>query len=431
MIKCGHCGNANESFFKFCLKCGSDLSGAVAAQGPAPVKRPTPVAAPTPARPRPALVQDTVQDTAEMAREREAYMKEAVARDAPAKPAPRKPAPKAEPSKAARIDAPKPAARAAPQPEPKAEAPADTLPPTAKGPAPAPYAPEPAPAPLSSRPEAGMLTETAMEAPPKATSTRRCPGCGAPVETSHTFCGQCGYRFDAGPAPRGDTRAGPAAAHKPRATAKAHLIVINEDGTDGESHALFDGTNRIGRREGTVVFANDTFLSDHHADVIISGGTVTVVDRGSVNGTFVRITEPVLVEHGDTFRLGQELLRYEDIEKAEGAMHTRSDSTELVGAPVPEGVWGRLVQVMGPAINGNAWLLRGRFVTLGRERGDIKFPGDGYISGRHATLTRKNDQLFLEDMESSNGTYVRLKHEAAVYDGDLLLMGQQLFRLSI
>ena len=42
-----------------------------------------------------------------------------------------------------------------------------------------------------------------------------------------------------------------------------------------------------------------------------------------------------------------------------------------------------------------------------------------------------NGQLYLTDIGSSNGTFVRINGETDVIDGDILLMGQQLFRISM
>ncbi len=67
---------------------------------------------------------------------------------------------------------------------------------------------------------------------------------------------------------------------------------------------------------------------------------------------------------------------------------------------------------------------------LGRERGDILFPEDGYVSGLHCRLSWDGQKLFLTDLGSSNGTFQRIA-EADLRSGDVLLMGQQLFRVSL
>lgn len=65
---------------------------------------------------------------------------------------------------------------------------------------------------------------------------------------------------------------------------------------------------------------------------------------------------------------------------------------------------------------------------LGRERGDVLFPEDGYVSGLHCRVSLEGDKMMLTDVGSSNGSYIRLRAENPVKSGGLVLMGQQLFR---
>ena len=65
---------------------------------------------------------------------------------------------------------------------------------------------------------------------------------------------------------------------------------------------------------------------------------------------------------------------------------------------------GRLALVIGRDTTGNAFPVPERGVHLGRERGDINFPDDGYVSGLHARITLRDGRVFLSDLGSSNGT---------------------------
>ncbi|HEY1587373.1 MAG TPA: FHA domain-containing protein, partial [Polyangia bacterium] len=55
---------------------------------------------------------------------------------------------------------------------------------------------------------------------------------------------------------------------------------------------------------------------------------------------------------------------------------------------------------------------------------------DGYVSGQHARVSLRDERVYLEDLNSSNGTFVRVRGERAVGPGAAILMGQQLFRIS-
>ena len=72
----------------------------------------------------------------------------------------------------------------------------------------------------------------------------------------------------------------------------------------------------IGRESGDIVFTDDPFLSRRHAVLRFHGGEgpkrhFTLADLGSSNGTFLRIRDEVRLRHGDHFRIGQQLLRFD------------------------------------------------------------------------------------------------------------------------
>ena len=99
------------------------------------------------------------------------------------------------------------------------------------------------------------------------------------------------------------------------------------------------------------------------------------------------------------------------------------------GSPDP-GYKLRLVQCFDDGATGSAWPLAEGTYTLGREQGDLTFPGDGFISGRHAQLTVHPDgHATFEDLGSSNGTYLRLGETTRLKAGDLVLLGAHLLRV--
>ncbi len=205
------------------------------------------------------------------------------------------------------------------------------------------------------------------------------------------------------------------------------LILIRPDGTEGGSFSLNEGVNRIGRSSGAL-FANDVYLSPTHATYTVRGTSVTIRDENSLNGVYLRVAAQAAIEigNGDVFRIGQEILKYE----AYPPLGTEADGTERQGAQI-EGLVGKISLVIGRETTGNAFPIPVTGLFLGRERGDILFPEDGYVSGLHAQLTVADGKLTLTDLNSSNGTYIRARGEHPLQNGDLLLMGQQLFRVNV
>ena len=132
------------------------------------------------------------------------------------------------------------------------------------------------------------------------------------------------------------------------------------------------------------------------------------------------------IRPGDVFRIGQEIIRFESLAPQPAA----PDGVERLGAP-SKGYIGRIALVIGRDTTGNAFPIPEGGIHLGRERGDVLFPEDGYVSGLHCFLSWDGAKLSLTDLGSSNGTFVRIYEETEVKSGDVLLMGQQLFRVTM
>ncbi|MCU1282185.1 MAG: domain containing protein [bacterium] len=259
----------------------------------------------------------------------------------------------------------------------------------------------------------------------RMSAARLCPTCGNAVPAEFAFCGQCGSRLDvkiasSAPAPIAARSSGPSSS----ANAHGSLILIRPDGTEGGTHPLQEGENVIGRGLGSL-FDADGYLSPRHAEIVLNAAGVVVRDTGSLNGVFVKLGDEEELADGDVFRIGQELLRFDEI----APPVPLDDGTDVMGSPNP-GYWGRLALIVGRDQEGSAFPLFGDSVTLGRERGDILFPEDGYVSGAHARVELRDGRVYLADLDSSNGTFVRVRGERAVKAGAAILMGQQLFRIS-
>jgi hypothetical protein len=88
-----------------------------------------------------------------------------------------------------------------------------------------------------------------------------------------------------------------------------HVLVVDGPGT---RHVLSSGRNVIGRGTEADIRLPDTGVSRKHVDVVLDGGTATVEDLGSTNGTLVngrRVSRQALVD-GDVIRIGHSVLVY-------------------------------------------------------------------------------------------------------------------------
>ena len=97
------------------------------------------------------------------------------------------------------------------------------------------------------------------------------------------------------------------------------------------------------------------------------------------------------------------------------------------GSPPPI---GRLHLVMEGGQPGEVYELEDDTV-IGRNKGEITFPHDGFMSGRHARIERRGDTFILTDEGSRNGSFIKTKGEIELEPGDMILVGKQLFRFEV
>jgi hypothetical protein len=394
VITCSRCGKENQKHYKFCLGCGAKLEApAPAAGSPGAVDSAGPARASTPPSPLPAAVTGAAQAVGTA------------------------PLPTTAP-----IQLPPgvgvPGAQSAFQPTPSG------LSKRPAGVSGSISTPTPPPGPLSP-PPVSPLTDGGGSV--GARDMMACPSCGKMVVATYAFCGSCGQRMK----PAGGAAAMPArtmymasGAPATRPAPRGHLTLIRPDGTEGGVHPLHEAENLIGRGQGAL-FDADPYLSPRHAEFTFGPDGLVVRDLRSLNGVFIKIMQEETLESGDVLRIGQELLRFDAI----SAPVPLEDGTEIIGTPNP-GFWGRVSVIVGRDVDGPAFPLFDETVVLGRERGDILFPEDGYVSGTHAQLTLRNGHVYLSDLGSSNGTFFRIRGTRMIPSGSLLLMGQQLFRAS-
>jgi len=90
---------------------------------------------------------------------------------------------------------------------------------------------------------------------------------------------------------------------------------------------------------------------------------------------------------------------------------------------------GRLVVVKSPTLRkGAEYRLNGVPLSVGRSSSnDIELEGDGFASARHARFDPRPDGVWLEDVGSTNGSFVngiRLERPRKLAPGDVVRVGE-------
>lgn len=168
---------------------------------------------------------------------------------------------------------------------------------------------------------------------------------------------------------------------------------------------------RVGREPDNDLVIDSPEVSGHHARVLVTPGARQgfVDDLGSTNGTAVgehgpRVTRTPITP-GDVIYFGPVAVQ----------------ASRFFDAPGPP-----------PPDRGTDLIFRGAVMTVGRDPACDRVFDLPVVSNVHARLTRSGRVLTVEDLGSSNGTYVndrRVEKTATVSPGDLIGFGSCVVRL--
>jgi len=260
---------------------------------------------------------------------------------------------------------------------------------------------------------------------------RACPHCGSKMPAAFRFCGHCGRSVEAVPQVTGR---GPGASSSPPTQPAApsagvdvpppQLVLVRHDGLPGQTYTLSREVTICGRKEGEILLPDDGSVSPRHASMTVREGRLRLEDLGSTSGTFLRLRAPRSLTFGDEVRMGRQLLRLEPLPREAPA----PGEPRPWGSPDP-GHRMRLVQLLEGGGAGEVFPLRLGPNTIGRETGDVSFPLDRYVSGRHARVDVTETSVTLTDLGSSNGTFLRVSGPTDLAAGDQVLLGMQLLRV--
>lgn len=294
---------------------------------------------------------------------------------------------------------------------------------------------------LSRVPQSSRAPRPVHDAPPVRVSpplavAAACSRCGAAGEPNARFCKFCGSAFG-GPtslAPRPT----PGAATAPRqeafaSGARAQVVVILRDGSEGGVYPLDGDRSDVGSREGDIVLRDDPYLSARHARIERRGDTFVLLDLGSANGIYVRVREPTPLVDGDMILVGQQVLRFEIPSEVESQVGPATQHGVMVFGTPEQPRIARLVQYTTEGLARDVYYLNREETVLGREQADLVFADDPFLSRRHAaiTLQRTERRCILRDLGSSNGTAVRCRGERVLLQGDQFRLGRHLFRFDV
>lgn len=247
-----------------------------------------------------------------------------------------------------------------------------------------------------------------------------CLACGNENPSDTNFCFECGARL----------RTPVSAVPPPHAPRRARLVAVRRDGSDGAVYTIDREQLDIGRSEGELLF-EDPHLAARHARIVRGPHGFTLIPLELRNGVYIRISQPKTVRHGDHMLVGKQVLMFEEVPAVERTLPPGIEQGVVLFGTPTHSPWGRLRQMTAAGTARDIYHLTRAEVILGREQGDIVFSSDEFMSRRHAAIRNRGGGYELEDLGSSNGSFVRLREAHPLQNGEMIRLGDELLRFEL
>jgi pSer/pThr/pTyr-binding forkhead associated (FHA) protein len=206
---------------------------------------------------------------------------------------------------------------------------------------------------------------------------------------------------------------------------------------------VLGGQREIGRSTFQDWNPNPDDLAKRHVRLVVVGDGLEVQPLRSLNGVYLKLkpNRPVEMAAQTRFRIGRHVLEYRPGRPVCPTDPLQSDDGEVFQARVLEPL-GFFV-VIGPV--GLSYLSPpltkpdepGARIGRGGPRCDLALTGDDWVSSEHARVFYSAGTCRLEDLKSTNGTFVQITEPVQIQcgtalnrdSGDVVAIGGYLIRV--
>lgn len=189
---------------------------------------------------------------------------------------------------------------------------------------------------------------------------------------------------------------------------EAFLVRLLATGVEEEEYPLEPrGVTTIGRRDCDLAFPNDSMLSPVHASIAAGEEGYLLRDDGGESGVFLQVPPARKLEltDRDLLRAGRQFLLVAGTAEGFSVTHFDAEGKELETRAIGD-----------------------KSVLVGRQAPDLTLDsGDPTLSRRHLALSVVDHRLYVKDLKSVNGTFLRVRSARQLEPGDRFRVGQQVF----
>lgn len=210
----------------------------------------------------------------------------------------------------------------------------------------------------------------------------------------------------------------PAAAVKPPRLYTLHVL-----------RSLGGGPGRyaVSRREtvigsgGEITLPGERFCHPREARLRFREGKLELRALEGKNGVFLRINKPAVLNFGEQFIVGDQLLQVQENPVSDDAPDP--DPTYFYSSPRWPSSF-RVVQVLEGGARGACLVARGTTLQVGSVMGDLILGSDPLVDPQHCLVEEQAGTLILSDLDSRNGVFVRSRNPQQLVSGDEIVIGR-------
>lgn len=215
----------------------------------------------------------------------------------------------------------------------------------------------------------------------------------------------------------------------PKAPQKARFrLNVVRSLTGGPAFYEPPGDAAIIGRDGAISLEAERFCHPREAQIRWQKGRIWMHDLESGNGVFLRIRQPVELEIGDEFMVGDQVLLIErNPEPNDGP---GAGPTYFYSSPKWPSSF-RVVQLFEGGAKGACVVARGTTMQIGSAIGDFVFTADPLVEDQHCLVEEQAGSIVLSDLGSRTGVFVRIKGEQELLGGDEIIVGRTRMALEV
>lgn len=175
------------------------------------------------------------------------------------------------------------------------------------------------------------------------------------------------------------------------------MIIKSYEGVQTDFYLVNHAPISVGRSTNSVIRSLEITVEDRHAQVFESAGRYYLQDLGTESGTFVKISLRQALKVGTLIEMGSFMFKVKAMDKAFQAIQLSC------------------YHIVNKTLNDLTIIFKNNEpYTFGRRASNHFSSEDEHMSGQHAQMYFSKGEFYMEDNQSTNGTWVRLSDRRVV-----------------